>query len=314
MSSTFAIHAFAQPFGGGADLFGKHPIREICGFTLICGFMLLEQEAGMAVVTADVRHPHEREGSMTQTELQEHIFKTYFWLRAGLCFLAFVFPLLLLGFGWWKDVPLQGSMSAYYFAFAPPTSELRDFPTRVVFVGILFALGFFLILYRGFSKTEYWALNIAGLSAILVALFPMQTPDYCKNCGSNAYSFVHGTAALVLFVCIAFVAWACIDETLVQLPDRSRRWFRTGYYALASAMIVAPVAAIVMTYIFGLYDKKTFFVAWFGIATFSAYWALKSYELRMSGVETMALKGQMPMNKFPAERPSIRQRASRLLD
>jgi len=63
--------------------------------------------------------------------------------------LAFVFPPLLLLIGWWNDIPFQSSMSDYYFAFAPPTSELRVFPGRVVFAGILFVLGFFLILYRG---------------------------------------------------------------------------------------------------------------------------------------------------------------------
>ncbi len=255
---------------------------------------------------------------MTPTELQEHIYKTYFSLRGGLCLLAFVFPPLLLLIGWWKGISIQGSMSDYYFAFAPQTSELRVFPGRVVFVGILFALGFFLMLYRGFSKTENWALNIAGLSAVLVALFPTQTPNYCNNCGSNTYSFVHGAAAVVLFVCTAFVAWACSEETLVQLPDPEKRYFRMGYDALATAMIVAPVAVMVMTYIFGISDKKIFFVEWVGIVTFSAYWALKSYELSMNEgkIEKMATMGEMPTIQAAEKpfQPSLRQKASRLLD
>jgi len=228
--------------------------------------------------------------------------------------LAFVFPPLLLLIGWWNDIPFQSSMSDYYFAFAPPTSELRVFPGRVVFAGILFVLGFFLILYRGFSRTEDWALNIAGLSAVLVALFPTHTPNYCNNCGINTYSFVHGTAAVVLFVCIAFVAWACSEETLVQLPAPQRRYFRMAYDALATAMIVAPAAVIVMTYMFGLSGKKIFIVEWVGIATFSAYWALKSYELSMSGAERMAISGQkMPIIE-PAGKLPLRKRASRFLD
>jgi hypothetical protein len=114
---------------------------------------------------------HEREELMTPAELQEHIYKTYFWLRGGLCLLAFVFPFLLWGIGSWNEIPLQNSISDYYFAFAPPNSELRAFPGRVVFVGVLFALGFFLILCRGFSSTENWTLNIAGLSALIVGYF-----------------------------------------------------------------------------------------------------------------------------------------------
>ena len=68
---------------------------------------------------------------MTPAELQEHIYKTYFWLRGGLCLLAFVFPFLLWGIGSWNEIPLQNSISDYYFAFAPPNSELRAFPGRV---------------------------------------------------------------------------------------------------------------------------------------------------------------------------------------
>jgi len=252
---------------------------------------------------------------MTPSEIQENISKTYFWLRAGLCALAFVFPILLLGIGLWKDIPLQGSMSAYYFAFAPESSELRDFPGRAVFVGILFVAGFFLILYKGFSRTENWALNIAGLAAIVAALFPMETPDYCNNCGSNTYSFVHQAAGVVLFVCIAFVAWACTEETLVRLPDPLRRRFRRAYYTLAIFMILAPLVAIVMARFLHIYDKRIFFVEWIGIATFSIYWGLKCYELHLSKAEEKAMTGQMPvMQTAPAGTPSLRMRAARLLD
>jgi len=226
--------------------------------------------------------------------------------------LAFVFPFLLWGIGSWNEIPLQNSISDYYFAFAPPTSALRDFPGRVVFVGVLFVLGFFLMLYRGFSRTENWALNIAGLSAVLVALFPTKTPAYCTNCGSNTDSFVHYPAAVVLFVCIAFVAWACTEETLVQLPEPKRRYFRMCYYALAIIMIVTPGAVIVMTHIFGIYDKWIFIVETVGTVMFSAYWGLKSYELSKTGAEKKAMKGE-PLQR-PEEKPSLRMRAARLLD
>jgi uncharacterized membrane protein len=239
--------------------------------------------------------PSRRAAPMTRAELQEHIIATYFCLRVGLCVLAFLFPVLLLGLGWWKGIPLQGSMSAYYFAFFPTTSELRVFPERTVFVGILFAIGFFLILYRGFSKAENWALNIAGLSALLVALFPMKAPDYCENCGIVAYPHVHSVAAIVLFVCIAFVSFACSEETLALVSDRERKWYRRIYAFLAFAMIVLPVSAVVMTYFFEIYDKKTLFVEWTGIATFSCYWAIKSYELHSSKAEKKVTEGEMPL-------------------
>jgi hypothetical protein len=126
---------------------------------------------------------------------------------------------------------------------------------------------------------------------------------------------VHGTAAAVLFVCIAFVAWACSEETLVELPDRLRRRFRRAYFSLATVVVLSPAAVIVMTNVFGVSDKKIFIAEWIGIATFAIYWALKSYELSLSNAETRAIMGQMPaMQAVQAGELSLRQRAARLLD
>jgi FtsH-binding integral membrane protein len=252
---------------------------------------------------------------MTPTDLQEHIYKTYVWLRVGLCLLAFVLPPLLWGIGLLKHIPLQSSMSDYYFAFAPPTTDLRDFPARVVFVGVLFALGFFLILYRGSSNTENWALNVAGLCAVLIALFPTHTPEYCRNCGTDTYSTVHSPIAVLLFVCMAFVAWASTVKTLKELPDTPRRYFRMGYDAIAIAMIVVPVVVIAMVRFVKMYDKDIFIVEWIGIATFSAYWFLKTWELSISKAEKNAIMGKMPViQERPREQRSLRERASTLLD
>ncbi len=239
---------------------------------------------------------------MKQAELQKHIYKTYISLRLGLFLLALVFPFLLWGIGWWNGILLQNSLSAYYFAYAPPTSALRAFPVRVVFVGVLFVLGFFLILYRGFSKTENWMLNIAGVCGILVALFPMATPDYCTNCGNNPYSSVHNWAAAVLFACIAFVAWACTEQTLGELDDdRRRRFFRTSYYVIAAIMIITPVILGVMTWELPT-TKRTFLIETVGIVMFAIYWGLKSLELYWSNAEWKAMKGE----PLKAPKPSLR--------
>jgi hypothetical protein len=248
-----------------------------------------------------------------EQKLQKRIYATYFWVRRGMLLVAIVFPVVLLGIGWWHDIQLQGSMSAYYFAFDPPNSDLRVFPGRVVFVGSLFVLGVLLMLYKGFSNTENWALNVAGLSALVAALWPMQSPRYCLNCGSSTFSYVHEGAGIVFFILMAFVAWACIDETLVQLPARERQWFRFGYFALAILLILAPATVIFMAYKVGRSDSRLFYAEWIAMWTFAEYWGLKSYELSRSNLEEAALKGQMPIRQLPAK-PSLRQRASRMAD
>ena len=242
---------------------------------------------------------------MTQAELQKHIYKAYVFLRLGLFLLALGFPFLLWGIGSLNGIHLQDSMSEYYFAFAPTTSELRVFPVRVVFVGVLFVLGFFLILYRGFSRTENWMLNIAGVCAFLVALFPMPTPDYCTNCGNNPYSFVHYWAAVVLLTCIAFVAWACTEQTLGELDDdRWRRFFRTCYYVIAIIMIITPVILRAMTWEVAQ-TKWTYIVETVGTVMFAIYWGLKSWELSKSEAEWNAMKGKVLKPPEPSLRATL---------
>ncbi len=74
-------------------------------------------------------------------ELLRSIESTYRVLRIGLGVIALLLPPTLYLFG---PKPLLGSMSAYYY-----TDQMRD-----VFVGVLFATGATLGLYKGFSGAE----------------------------------------------------------------------------------------------------------------------------------------------------------------
>ena len=244
---------------------------------------------------------------MTPTKLQEHIRLTYFSLRVGLGGLALVFPVLLVTYGYFIErIPVQDSMSAYYFAFVPVESPLRVFPTRGFFVGILWAIGWFLILYRGFSNTENWLLNFAGLSAVGVAIFPMRAA--CTNCASVDYSRLHYSFAVALFVFLALVAWFCNNDSLRELEEEQAQkklnkelsklelrpdHFRSLYRLLAVLMILAPAGAVGMTYFAGIYDWRTLVVEWVGIWVFSAYWLAKSYELSLSRADEKAAMGEM---------------------
>src|ERR1700754_1470403 len=126
-------------------------------------------------------------------DLSNQMAATYKMLRLGLAVLAFAFAPLLYGGGrLLANLPLAGSMSAYYH-YHPIKSPLpdqnavnqsadcQDVPgqgvMRNVFVGILFAVGGLLFAYQGFSQLEDYALNLAGILAWGVALFPMNWPE-----------------------------------------------------------------------------------------------------------------------------------------
>jgi hypothetical protein len=257
---------------------------------------------------------------MTDQDLQKHIYITYITLRVGLFLVALAFPILLIGIGWWNDIPVQSSMSHYYFAFAPTGSELRVFPGRVVFVGLLFALGVALILYKGFTKWENRLLNLAGAAALVAALFPMQALDYCKNCENNPIPpwvpWVHPAAGVVVFGCLAVVAVFCTEETLKDLTDADqKKGFQRLYRGIAFLMVVTIALAGGMALYYKLTDRMIFFLngRWIfffegiGLWMFAAYWLVRSIELSISQTEWSKLTG----NK-PGKQPSVRDWASDL--
>jgi hypothetical protein len=230
---------------------------------------------------------------LTPAQLRDHIYSTYFHLRVGLCVIAFAFPILLLVIGWWHSIHPQGSMSAYYFAFSPEDSNLRVFPGRVLFVGILFALGVALYLYKGLTIFENVMLNFAGFFALVAALFPMQPPLYCKdqlgpNCGTPI-PYVHEAAGFVVFGCLIAVAWHSADRS--ALDSRTKNLFPKLYKTIAALMFFLPATAVVMAAGFGIKNTWLFIVEGLILWTFAAYWGVRTWELHLSGVEKEAIKG-----------------------
>ena len=228
---------------------------------------------------------------MDNRTLLRHVFDTYNTLRFGMAAIAFFFPLLLWGWGWWHGLPLQGSMSAYYWA-----SIEGDPPVRVLFVGGIFAIGSFLFLYKGYTFWEDWALNFAALFVICVALFPTSW-----NCGSELgpcpSSNPHVLFAIAFFACIAYVALFQSRKTLSELqdqagqPDSKGQQRYTNLYRLTSAgLVLSPVAAIIAHLAFQKYQALTYFLELFGIWAFASFWLIKSLELRESQAERQVLR------------------------
>lgn len=233
--------------------------------------------------------------------IERQIRATYFALRVGAAAIAFVFPLLLWGGGKIAGFSLRDSMSAYYWATpdqlcpcgenpdhsckkqgsevdialttSPREKTLEPGTMRSWFVGLLFATGALLYVNQGHSRKEDWALNLAGLLAVGIALFPMSW-----DCYHHSFS-PHGFCAVSFFLCIAFVSAICSRDTLVLIRDQKvRARYRKTYNGLAITMIVSPIAA----YIFNFVTSQRSPVYWaelFGIYAFAAYWCVKTKEM-----------------------------------
>ena len=219
------------------------------------------------------------------TNLGRVIASTYHRLRLALVAIAILLPLYLwlVGQAIW-DVPWQDSLSAYYHAGAEgETGELRD-----EFVGALVAGGACLLVYRGFTGLEHWALNIGGVALILVALVPVGA------------SWVHGAAAITFFAMAFYVAlfrsWDTLTPSLIP-DERTRQLYRSSYVALAIAIVIFVGASTGLA----LSTDSTRVIFWLetaGVWSFGVYWAVKSLELRRSHADEAANEGRIAPRNY----------------
>ena len=206
---------------------------------------------------------------MTSDKLQKNILSTYFTLRMGIVVLSVALPLILYFGGKLGGIDLLNSMSAYYGA--------HDGLMRNWLVGILWAVGSFLYLYKGYSTLENILLNLAGAFAVGVAMVPC-------NCWSEPplpSVRLHAFVAVSFFLSMAAVCLFCAGDTITLLPDqKTRDAFKRRYRIIGTMLVASPAAALLVSYVLRQFDNYKFFVEAFGVWMFAAYWLVKSRSSR----------------------------------
>jgi hypothetical protein len=252
---------------------------------------------------------------MTQS-IEKQIIATYFSLRVTLAVIAFVFPFRLwFGARVSQGIPLQDSMSAYYWTAPGQVCPCREDATghclkkkevettvvenpttavglkagtmRNCFVGLMFAIGFILYIYKGYTDRENIALNFAGVMAVCVALFPMPW-----DCARHPVT-VHGTCAILFFLAIAYVSAFCADATLILLvgEEKLQQRYRHIYRSLAIFMLLSPLLAYSFSWIVGKNESFVYWAEVFGIYAFAMYWVVKMKEISMIHSRQQVVKG-----------------------
>ena len=235
--------------------------------------------------------------SMKSDELQDHIFATYANLRIGVAVIAIVFPLLLWAGGAIQGISLQDSMSAYYHANSNLDMTPNDGVMRSWFVGILFTVGVILYLYKGYSHLENLALNFAGILALGIAIFPMEW-----TCNREVFELqcqslsMHGTCAVLFFICIGYVCIWRASDTLREMENEAReKRYRRFYQLIGSSMVLAILVAMSLS-IWGGISSLVFFAEAVGVWIFAVYWLLKSREIALTNAERLAFQKRLKHN------------------
>lgn len=219
--------------------------------------------------------------SANRLHILRHIYQSYFNLRLGMGIIGILLPPLL----WLVAYILKGqgllpSMSAYYHTVS-----------RDVFVGALFAIGAAAFLYKGYSHKENIAMNLAGIFAVGVAVVPTDCPDGIprKWCESPTYSSVHAGFALLFFLMIAYVCLFRSKDTLTTVKDEAlRRRYSRLYLCIGILMILLPVLVFIKSQGYmNIVSARTalFWMEALAIWSFSAFWLVKSFEIKQTTVK-----------------------------
>lgn len=214
-------------------------------------------------------------GSVERAAILASISASYFRLRGGLAVIALAFPpVLWLGAG---GHALAGSISAYYHV---PGAVFGGGIMRDVFVGALWAIGAFLFFYKGYSAAENRALNLAGAAAVAIAISPMDWPE---GSAATLTGRVHGAAAIVFFLAVAYVCLARAGDTLTLLPVPRRRAFARTYSFLGTLMVVLPVGVAGLHVLLGraAFNVWVFAIEVAAIYVFAVFWLVKSREIAL---------------------------------
>ena len=231
------------------------------------------------------------EGAAPPADLTAGINGSYFLFRRWIAFAALGMPALLWLASIWSAgptgcVPLvpQPALSNYYHC---PGGWLGD-----VFVGALCVMGFALFCYKGYTLVEDRVLDLAAISAVLVAIAPMAPRGWPDRAlprwfpepltDINGFTIgLHGIAALVLFLAVGYVCIFQSRTTLALLNDEAAiKRYRLAYLVLGIAMVALPVT-VVLIHLIGTWSNSrvVFFVEYAGVAVFAVYWLVKSREI-----------------------------------
>ena len=116
-----------------------------------------------------------------------------------------------------------------------------------VFVGTLCAIGVFFCAYRGYTKgtgdNDDRVGNLAGVCAIVVALFPTEPSGGIDLPGTFAGS-VHVVFAALLFLTLAYFSLVLFTKSDPDRPRSPEKQKRDRVYRLAGYTILASIALI----------------------------------------------------------------------
>jgi hypothetical protein len=207
-------------------------------------------------------------------------------LRKGLGILGLALPVILLMVSALSPtITLQRSLSAYYYV-----PHLRD-----LLVGVLWAIGAFLVFYQGYTTiptafknlptwlsrhmTDTKLTTLAGIGALATAILP--TCEFQDQCTAKFIAGLHLASAVTFLGTLGVLSiWAFTESnTHPKDWDAAKRW-SNRVYTTCGWLILASLAAAGLTLGFGItaigpFTQPVFWLESTAIWAFGISWLVK---------------------------------------
>jgi hypothetical protein len=172
---------------------------------------------------------------------------SYMALRRLIGLLGMLLPFICIAGGLaFADKEVQESISFYYH------TNMRDF-----FVGLMFAVSFFLITYKGYDKIDNIVTTVSGTAGLALAVFPCFF-DYAQSIRLGIFQLdqklsdiFHLSSAAVFFLLLAVnsIFLFTLSSSTYKTPNKRIRNF---VYRFCGIVIIACIAALaVLNAVFG---------------------------------------------------------------
>lgn len=196
---------------------------------------------------------------------------SYLALRKVIGILGIALP-FAVSLGAWIifQTGIQSSISSYYHT-----------GTRDVLVGTLWAIGFFLLSYKGYERADSIAGNLGCVFAVGISLFP--TTDVINPSAQvKCIGYLHLTFAALFFLTLIYFSLCLFTKTDPNKPPTKRKLQRNRVYK-ACGYVMAICILLVPIYYIGLHGdasslKEYHLIFWLetiAIVAFGISWLTK---------------------------------------
>jgi hypothetical protein len=217
---------------------------------------------------------------------------SYLGVRRAIGAVGLLLPILLGPVGWLVfGVEIQDNMSSYYHTL------LRD-----VFVGALCTIGVFLFCYRGYDWIESWSANFGCLSALGLALFPLDA-DSDPLHQRSVVGWLHTVSGGAFFLTLAFYSLYHFPSSRAEKREVAPHEAERNFVYRASGVVILLSLIAMGTYLvlipegwrrlFNDYNFL-FWMEWVAVWAFAAAWLTKGRAILAEiAVDLLALPSQL---------------------